>query len=433
MTRILSSLSIVVLLFGLGCVTRPQPAPRPSAETVARVHALASAGAVQDAFAFVDAHRDEILAEWRALTEIEAPSGREAERAAEVLRILAESRTVRVTQDAVGNVIALRPGAGRGPTVVVDAHLDTVFHEIENVETRVEEGRLYGPGVGDDTRNIEAMLAMLRALDAAAIRTEGDLILSFTVEEETSFRGVDHFLNEYGDRIDHFIALDGGFSGFTYGGVGTYWMKYHFIGPGGHTRSRTPPYSAALPLARAVERIYEIRVPSDPPSNINVGMLGGADVINKKAENAWFSADVRSNDQVTLDRLDRRVRAIAEQEARRAGMRLDVEEVDRWPAAQIIGHRSSSLVLTTQAVFETMGFTNPSITATASNHSSAALRKGIPAISTGVAPCSDAHAPTENCEIEPLYLGVKRLILMTLAMTGLDGGQVAGGGGAGTD
>ena len=409
------------LILAAGCVTTAPRVPAPTQEQVARVEALLASGPILKAFAHVETDREAILAEWRMLTEIEAPSGKEQERGDVVERILRATPSVEVTRDEVGNVIAVRRGVGGGPTVAVDAHLDTVFHEIEEVTTRVENGRLYGAGVGDDTRNIEAMLAMLRALDAAGVRTVGDIVLTFTVEEETSFKGIDHLLATRGTEFDHFIALDGGWGGFTYGGVGTYWYRYHFIGPGGHTRSRTPPYSAALPLARAIERAYRIEVPSLPPSNLNVGMLGGTDVVNKKAEDAWFSVDIRSTDQAVLESLDSQVRAIAEEEARRVGMELKVDIIDRWPAAQIQGHRGSELVLTTEALYHAMGFMSPEITDTASNHSSAALRKGISAISTGAGPCEDAHRPDESCEIEPLYLGIKRLLANTVAMTGLAG------------
>lgn len=417
---VLASVSLVSFL-ACRTVAAPEGEPAPPAATVERAQRLVASAPLATAFAHVDRERDSILAEWRMLTEIEAPSGKEELRAAAVERILRAIPSLEVSRDEVGNVIAVRAGAGGGPAVAVDAHLDTVFHEIGEVITRVENGRVFGAGIGDNTRNVEAVLAMLRALDAAAIRTRGDLIATFTVEEETSFKGIDHLLATRGDRFDQFIALDGGFGGFTYGGTGTYWTRYHFIGPGGHTRSRTPPWSAALPLSRSIDRIYALDVPSDPPSWLNVGMLGGADVINEKAEDAWFSLDIRSTDQKVLDRLDRDARAIAEEEAARAGMTVREEVVDKWPAAQIAGHRGSELVLTTQAVLEALGFSNPSITNTASNHSSAALRKGISAISTGTAPCGDAHVSTEWCEIEGFYRGIKTLTAITLAMTGVEG------------
>ena len=90
----------------------------------------------------------------------------------------------------------MRKGSGGGPSVVIDAHLDTVFQEGLKIKVEMRDGKIFAPGVGDDTRNVVAMLAMIRALDAGAVRTKGDLVFLFTVEEETTFRGVEEFVKE---------------------------------------------------------------------------------------------------------------------------------------------------------------------------------------------------------------------------------------------
>lgn len=381
----------------------------------AAVKSLIARPEVQAAFAHIDAQRDAILREWIAVTEINAPSGKEQQRAAFVERLLRQSPTVEVRTDAAGNLVATRKGTGGGPTVVIDAHLDTVFQEGLKIKAEVRGGRLYAPGVGDDTRNIVAMLAALRALDAAGVRTRGDLVFLFTVEEETTFRGVEHFVKENKGRVNHYIALDGGYEGFTYGGIGINWYRHHFIGPGGHTRSRTPPHSATLPMARAIARIYELPVPSNPPTNLNVGMTGAAEVFNAKAADAWFTVDLRSTSGEVIADLERRIAAIVKEEAEREKMTVRTELVSSTPAAQLPGHRDSPLVKTAEAVHYAMGF-RPAITLTGSNNSNVAILNGISAISTGAAPCGDAHALTEWCEIEPLYTGIKKVLLLGLAM-----------------
>ena len=85
-------------------------------------------------------------------------------------------------------------------------------------------------------------------------------------------------------------------------------------------------------------------------------------------------------------------------------------------AAMIPGHRNSYMVKMTEAVYLAMGFENPPITNTGSNNASAALREGIPAISTGAGPCGDAHALTEWCYIDPFYRGTKKVIMLELAL-----------------
>ncbi|MDQ3805977.1 MAG: M20/M25/M40 family metallo-hydrolase [Acidobacteriota bacterium] len=380
--------------------------------------ALLARPEVQAAFAHVERERAEILREWIAVTEINAPSGKERERAAFVEKLLRKSKSVQVRYDAAGNLIATRKGAGGGPTVVLDAHLDTVFQEGLKIKAEVRDGRLYAPGVGDDTRNIVAMLATLRALDAAGVKTRGDLVFLFTVEEETTFRGVDQFVKDNKGRVDHYIALDGGYDGFTYGGIGINWYRHHFVGPGGHTRSRTPPNSATLPMARAIARVYELAVPAHPPTNLNVGMTGGADVVNAKAADAWFTVDLRSTSNETIAELERKIAAIVREEAEREKMTVRTELISATPAAQIPGHRDSVLVKTAEAVHYALDF-KPTITTTGSNNSNVALIAGISAISTGAAPCGDSHALTEWCEIDPLYRGIKKVILLSVAMAQL--------------
>ncbi|HEV7766445.1 MAG TPA: M20/M25/M40 family metallo-hydrolase [Thermoanaerobaculia bacterium] len=369
---------------------------------------------VARAIAFVDRDRDAILAEWRTLTEIPGMSGHEAKRADFVENLLKQYGLTDVHRDAVGNVMGTRKGTGGGKHVVFDAHLDTVFALDTNVTTRVENGKLYAPGVGDNTRNMEALLAMIRAMNEAGVQTKGDVTFLFTVEEETNFKGADQFLTDHKGRIDRFVALDGGYRNFTFGGIGIYWHRYHILGAGGHTRSDTPPYSATLPVARAIERIYKLKITD--ASWINVGMLGGADVFNAKAADAWLSVDLRSTNQAELERLDGVIQKIVSEEAARVGMtmRRDVESVEQ--VASLPGHRNSAMVATAEGVYRAFGF-EPAITDTASNHTSAALRAGIPAIGMGTAPCESAHAIEENCEIEPIYKGIQRTIALAVALS----------------
>jgi len=407
------------LLLGLiFCLT----GARTFAQSVAEAQALMAKPQTTTAFAAIDQDRDKILREWSAITEVNAPSGHERERAAYIERLLRDYKLTKIYTDAAGNLVALRKGTGGGPTVVFDAHLDTVFQPGLKIKTTIRDGRIYAPGIGDDTRNIEALLATMRALDAARIKTRGDLLFVFTVEEETTMRGVKAFLDENKSKIDQYVALDGGYESFTYGGIGINWYRQHFIGPGGHTRSATPPYSATLPLARAIVRIYELPVPHDPPSNLNIGMLGGSEVVNAKASDAWFTVDLRSTSREVIADLDQKIAAILKEEAERAGMTVKTEIISSSPPAQLPDHRDSLLVHTAEAVHRAMGFNVPP-SITGSNNSSAALLAGVSSISTGAGPCDDAHALTENCEIEPLYKGIKKILLLELALAQLDEGH----------
>jgi tripeptide aminopeptidase len=211
-----------------------------------QVKAVHEDSRVKAAFDFIDKDRDGILKEWIAITEINAPSKQEQERA-KYIESLLRKHALEIRYDAVGNLIATRRGTGGGPVTVFDAHLDTVFQPGLKIKASIRDGRVYAPGVGDNTRNVEALLASIRALDAAKIKTKGDLVFLFTVDEEAGMTGAKHYTKENKGKVDYYIALDGGFEGFTYAGIGINWYRHHFIGPGGHTRSRTPPTRRRCP------------------------------------------------------------------------------------------------------------------------------------------------------------------------------------------
>jgi acetylornithine deacetylase/succinyl-diaminopimelate desuccinylase-like protein len=388
-------------------------------EYIDQVTALTNRADVKAANDYLDRNKESILREWITITEINAPSGHEQSRAKYIEKILRSYQLDEVRYDSAGNLIAVRKGTGGGPRIVFDAHLDTVFQPGLQIKATVRDGKVYAPGVGDDTRNIEALLATIRALNEAKIKTKGDLIFVFTVEEETTFKGVNAFIQENKGKVDHYVALDGGYEGFTYAGIGINWYRHHFIGPGGHTRSRTPPYSATLPLARAIDRIYQLKVPTNPSSNLNIGMLGGAEVVNAKAADAWFTVDLRSTSNDVLADLEKQIQTILNEEAGREGMTVKTDVISRSSAASIPGHRESYLVRMSEAVHRVMGF-DPPITNAGSNNSSPVLIAGISSISTGAGPCEETHSLTENCEIEPLYKGIKKILLLELALAGVN-------------
>lgn len=405
---------LAALLCGVGLIT-----PSVNAQDLtAEARRMMERADVKRAFDHVEAHRDQILAEWIKLAEINAPSGKEQRRAEAVRKELASYKLDKVSYDSKGNLIAIRKGTGGAKAVVVDAHLDTVFKEGLKIKSEIRDGKVFAPGIGDDTRNVEAILASIRALDEAGVKTKADLIFVFTVEEETSFGGVKQFVADNKDRIGQYVALDGGYEGLNYGGIGINWYKHHFVGPGGHTTSKSPPYSATIPLARAITRIYSLELPREPAVYLNIGMLGGSEVVNAKAADAWFTLDLRSTDQKLIDEFEQKIAAILKEEAERVGMQVKTElPEEKVQAAQIPGSRESFTVRMAEAVHHAIGFENVPVGKSASNNANIALLAGLPAISTGCAPCGGDHSLGEWCQIEPLYRGIKKLILLEVALS----------------
>ena len=88
---------------------------------------LAACPTVKEALAAILRDEKITLADQIAITEVEAPPFHEDERAKDLMRRFQALGLTDVTIDQEGNVIARRPGTGNGPTLVLGAHLDTVF------------------------------------------------------------------------------------------------------------------------------------------------------------------------------------------------------------------------------------------------------------------------------------------------------------------
>ena len=102
-----------------------------------------------------------------------------------------------MTRDRMGNVVAVRKGErGRG-RVLAAAHLDTVFPDAE-ISIRRARGKLLGPGIGDNSLSVAAVLAVGEALQAAPPRGIGDVLLAANVGEEGrgDLRGIRAHLQE---------------------------------------------------------------------------------------------------------------------------------------------------------------------------------------------------------------------------------------------
>src|SRR6266576_4813725 len=197
---------IISLLLISTIATRAQV--KPVAEYIDQVQALANRADLKTADDYIDRNHDGILREWIAITEINAPSGQEQPRAKYIEGLLRKYHLDDIHYDSAGNLIAVRKGTGPGPVIVFDAHLDTVFQPGLQIKATVREGKIYAPGIGDDTRNVEALLATIRALNEAKIKTKGDLVFVFTVQEETTMNGARAFVGENKGKIDQYVALD---------------------------------------------------------------------------------------------------------------------------------------------------------------------------------------------------------------------------------
>ncbi len=382
------------------------------------------------ALAVIDRDHDRLVSEIVTLTEIPAPPFKEDARGAAYLQMLRAAGLSNVERDAEGNVMGLRKGTGGGPLLAVAAHLDTVFPEGTDVTVKRDGTRLSAPGIGDDTRALAVILAIVRALDEAAVQTKSDILFIGNVGEEGpgDLRGMKYLFQKgpYKDRIGTFISIDGagGGSDITHGGVGSKRYRVTFKGPGGHSYGAFGLVNPAFAMAGAMQRFARLEVPSSPKTTYSVGVVGGGTSVNSIPFESWMEIDMRSESREELTKLERSFLALV-QEA------VDDENKTRSTAQgrvsaelKVIGDRpsgetprASPLVQTAAAVVRAMGM-QPTFSYS-STDSNIPISLGIPAITIDSGGRGGrAHALDEWIDVEKTssVRGIQIALLLLLAL-----------------
>jgi acetylornithine deacetylase/succinyl-diaminopimelate desuccinylase-like protein len=392
---------------------------------------LATVPAVRDALQYVDDNFDSQVSEWVRITEIPAKSEHEQQRGAYV-REQFENLGYEVSVDSIGNVVAKRPGTGGGPTLVFAAHMDTVHPMDTDVTVRQEAGRLFAPGVFDNSNSVANMIAAARALEAAQLGTKGDVIFIGTVQEEIGLRGMAYWLDHNPGVTDMLIAIDGGLGAVSYGALGIYWSRMVFSGEGSHTNSSRGKPHPARAAAQCITDIYDIPLPApDAPVSAvyNVGMLRGGHVVNAIAQEVSFTVDLRTVDPALLAVLDTAIVNTCTRVAQEHRVGFERQWIQRNEAGgrpeDLEDRRRHPIVQTAVDVLEHLGWDfrgRQPARASGSTDSNAGVTRGIPSISIGRSIGADQHTLQEWAEIEPARMATKQIVLLVAALAELTEG-----------
>jgi acetylornithine deacetylase/succinyl-diaminopimelate desuccinylase family protein len=231
------------------------------------------------------------------------------EKAAIVVAERLEAAGVRATLDYVApgrpNVLA-QLGRGEGPTLLWNAHLDTVppgniaAWTADPFGGEVRDGKLFGRGASDDKGGVAVMAAAALAV-ARAGGVRGTLKLSFVIGEETGHVGTRAAL-ERGLTAD--LAVVGEWSGAARIGVGyrgALWLAFETRGRAAHgsrpmrglnaidvMTEQVLPRLKATPMTFERHPVFMIQEPT-----WNVGTIEGGLSTNVVADRCRATTDLR--------------------------------------------------------------------------------------------------------------------------------------------
>jgi tripeptide aminopeptidase len=426
-------LVLVVMLVVLNSTAFAQGKPKANTSNYSQqVQALTKLKVVQDAFAIIDKLEPTTRKEHIELTEVPAPPFKESVRANYFKKMLEAAGADKVWIDSVGNVLALRKGKKGTRTVVLDAHLDTVFPEGTDVNVKIKGDTLFAPGIADDTRGLIAILTVLKTVEQANLETTDDVLFVGTVGEEGlgDLRGVKYIVDKSKLKLDSWIAVDGiEINEIVNTGLGVYRYKATVLGPGGHSWGAFGLGNPHHAMAKAVNYFSDeaTRFTSTGiKTSFNIGRAGGGTSVNSIPFESWVEVDMRSESPAQLNKIDsifkvNMARGLADyNKLIKNGPKLTLQ-LDR------IGYRPSGTTTETQplvqrALAAASYFTSNTKLISQSTNANTAIARGIPAITIGAGgKGAHEHSLEEWWMNEKGPDGIKFILLTLLLEVGVAG------------
>ncbi len=389
---------------------------------------LMAAPDIQRLLEAVKADHARSIDDLKLLTEIEAPPFKEQKRAEAFLARMKALGLADARIDAEGNVVGLRKGTGNGPKLLISAHLDTVFPAGTDVKVKERDGRLYAPGISDDTRALSVLLSWLKVLNDNKVQTVGDLLFVGNVGEEElgNLRGMKKIFADHLD-IDGMVGLEPAPDGAVLVlGTGSHRYEVTFKGPGGHSYGAFGQVPSAIHgMGRAIAKIADVKTPSFPKTTFTVGTVGGGTSVNTIAPDARMAIDIRSDEMQPLLDTEKKILAAIQEAVAEENKRWNVDTLT--VSTKLIGDRPggrtpSDSVIVEAAVRSNSAFGQKTLMSGASTDANVPMSLGIPAIIIGGGGKTGGfHALSEWIDLTDAWKGAQNSLVTVLGLVGVQG------------
>ncbi len=360
----------------------------------------------------VEDMQQETVALLKALCAIPAPSGHE-ERRAQAIRAWFESRGMHAFIDEAKNVLCPMGLNLHEEIIVVAAHTDTVFADMEPMPMREENGQLLCPGVGDDTANLAAMMCLAAYLRERKPRC-GVLFAADAGEEGLgNLKGCKAIMRAYGSRVKAFLSLDGGVTHLCSHAVGSTRYRITARTKGGHSFADFGSRNAIAVLADVISALYKQELPRMGITTYNVGCIEGGTSVNAIAQEAHMLYEYRSDTAACLRVMQTQLKAILDRYTP-PDAQIEVEVLGERPcAAQIEPEAQRALETTCFDALQRYAGTVPVLSA-GSTDCNIPLSLGIPSVSFGVYRGGGAHTREEWVDLASLCGGMQAALSVLL-------------------
>ncbi len=273
---------------------------------------------VRDLPAALHPLREQILADLTMLAQIPAPTGEEEQRVRYVLDRFVEAGVPEVGPDEVGNAVGLLPGRRGERTILLVAHVDTIYARTVSHNVILEPDRVIGPAVGDNALGVAAISLVPICLAHLGIQLDSNVGLLASVRSlgRSNHEGLRFFLDHPPRSVDYGIVAEGLQLGrANYLSIGK--IRGDILCDAcPEKRSSDRSLNALVALNHVINRILSIAVPTQPYTKIRLAKIHAGLSYDSEPDHAELGFEVVSHSDEMIDQIRREMDdAVAEMSA----------------------------------------------------------------------------------------------------------------------
>ena len=359
--------------------------------------------------------KEVLIANAVMIGEIPSPTGGEKQRIQFMIDRFTEAGLKSISLDEAGNAVAMIPGKNEDKTTLLMAHADTPIPASVNHTLTVDQDKITGPGIADNSIGLATMASLPIILDKLNIELEENLILLAAKSSlgEGDLSGLRLFLENNRIPIRTALCLEGDRLGrLTYKALGTLRGEISVHIPNDCEYARKLGTGAVEYLSQIACKINEIEVPEHPDTSIVLGSLQAGSGFTRIPRSGILRFEVNSEDSGQVDRIQDLIEDIVRTKSNTSNCQAELK---------IIGKRNPGgledthpLVQTHKAILkagEIESFIVPS-----SGDLSALVDYNVPALTVGLTFGENFQEPNESVRIEPLFQGIAQVLSLLQAI-----------------
>lgn len=350
------------------------------------------------------------------LAKIPAPSHKEDKRAEFCKKWLEHNGARNVTIDEAKNVVYPVNCENAEEITVFMAHTDVVFEDEKEFDVQVRDGKVFAPGIGDDTANVVNLLMCAKYVTQNKMQPENGFLFVMNSCEEGlgNLKGSKKIMEDYGSRVKEFVSLDGHIGSCVSKAVGSQRYKVTVTTEGGHSYSDFGNRNAIYYLSSMIQTLYAVKAPQKEKTTYNVGIISGGTSVNTIAEKASMLYEFRSLDKECLKQMEDFFWAVLDS-YRKMDIGVSVEVVGMRPCSGDIDEQKlESFTEKNKEIIRYYYDTELDLEA-GSTDSNIPLSLGVPANTVGTTKGGGAHTRGEWIEIDGVETGMKISMAMVLS------------------